>query len=203
MQPSETEDLLRLKSILGRKSISFGEYILASGEKSNVYVDAKLTTCFAEAMPLIARSFLRKLAVKGWAPEAVGGLTVGAEPIAFGIARESLDTPHVINAFIVRKERKPHGMQKLVEGLEPTKGRRVVIIDDVCSKGGSTALAIKNAQSVGMEVIGAICLVDREMGAVDLLSRDFGCELESIFKLSDFRSGHESDLVASPVGATI
>jgi orotate phosphoribosyltransferase len=203
MHPADTEELSKLKSILRRKSISFGEFTLASGEKSNVYVDAKLTTCQAEAVPLIGSAFLDKLMVKGWFPEAVGGLTVGAEPIAFAIASESLKTGHLINAFIVRKEPKPHGMQRLVEGLETTQGRRVVVIDDVCSKGGSTALAIKNAQSVGMIVIGAICLVDREMGAVDLLAHEFGCELESIFKLSDFDASHESIVTADSVGANV
>jgi orotate phosphoribosyltransferase len=78
-------------------------------------------------------------------------------------------------------------MQKVVEGLESTQGRKVVVLDDVCTKGESTALAIQNARSVGMEVLGAICLIDREAGASELLSRDYGVELASIFKLSDFR----------------
>jgi orotate phosphoribosyltransferase len=200
---ADSEELSRLKSILGRKSITFGDFTLVSGEKSNVYVDGKLTTCFAEAMPLIGRAFLHKLKAKGWFPDAVGGLTVGAEPIAFAIARESIDTGHPINAFIVRKEPKPHGRQRLVEGLETTEGCNVVIIDDVCTKGGSTVLAIKNAKSVGMKVIGAVCLVDRQMGASDLLKREFGCELESIFKLSDFHAEHESNAATSPVGANV
>jgi orotate phosphoribosyltransferase len=113
---------------------------------------------------------------------------VGAEPIAFAVARESLEMPPPVDAFIVRKEAKAHGTQKLVEGIDPMEGRRVVVIDDVCTKGESTALAIKNMQSVGMQVLGAICLVDREMGASDLLRREFGLELESIFKLSELRA---------------
>ncbi len=112
---------------------------------------------------------------------------MGADPIAFAIARESLDRPPTIDCFIVRKERKPHGMQKVVEGLDATEGRKVVVLDDVCTKGESTAVAIENAKSAGMEILGAVCLIDREAGASELLRDRFGVELASIFKLSDFR----------------
>jgi orotate phosphoribosyltransferase len=148
-------------------------------------------------MPLVGRVFLYKMTSRGWLPEAVGGLTVGADPIAFAIARESLEAEHRISAFIVRKEPKRHGMQKLIEGLEPTVDRQVVIIDDVCSKGGSTAQAIRNAQTSGMRVLGAICLVDREMGAAELLRKEFGMELESIFRLSDLRPASDECFVGA------
>ena len=94
--------LSHLKSILLRESVRFGEFTLASGKKSDVYVDGKLTTCSAEAMPLIGKVFIDKMQSRGWHPEAVGGLTVGADPIAFSIARESVELGHIINAFIVR-----------------------------------------------------------------------------------------------------
>jgi orotate phosphoribosyltransferase len=188
---SEASELRELRDILLRKSVRLGAVKLSSGELSDIYVDCKPTTCDPNAMPLIGRIFLQKMRDRNWAPEAVGGLIVGAEPIAFAIARESLDTPQIINAFIVRKERKPHGMQKLVEGLDPTEGRKVVIIDDVCTKGGSTALAIENAQSAGMKVIGALCLVDREQGASKLLAEKFGLDLEYVFKISDLRQEAE------------
>ena len=178
----------QLKTILLDKSVWFGEFTLSSGEKTDVYVDCTPTTCHAEAMPIIGKIFLERLREKGWFPEAVGGLMVGAEPIAFAIARESLNQDQIVNAFIVRKEPKPHGRQKVVEGIEPTEGRNVVVIDDVCTKGGSTELAIKNMKSVGMNIIGAICLVDREMGASELLKNAFGIELVSIFKLSELRT---------------
>lgn len=187
MSRNHQHDRRALQEILCAKSVRFGNVTLASGEQSDVYVDAKLTTCSPEAMPLVGRVFLHKMMSRGWLPEATGGLTVGADPIAFAIARESLETEHRVSAFIVRKEPKRHGMQKLVEGLEPTTDRQVVIIDDVCSKGGSTAQAIRNAKTSGMHVLGAICLVDREMGAAELLKNEFGIELESIFKLSELR----------------
>jgi orotate phosphoribosyltransferase len=185
-----TQDLTELQDILSQKSVRFGQFTLTSGKTSDVYVDCKPTTCYARAMPLIGRLFLRMFAEMDWAPEAVGGLTLGADPIAFAIARQSIERLEAapIDAFVVRKERKPHGMQKLVEGLESTEGRKVVIIDDVCTQGGSTATAIRNAQSVGMEIIGAGCLIDREAGASEILRGEFGIELASIFKLSNFRT---------------
>jgi orotate phosphoribosyltransferase len=90
-----------------------------------------------------------------------------------------------MNAFIVRKDAKKHGMQRFIEGLDQTQGLKVVIIDDVCTKGGSTAQAVEKAIMAGMQVLGAICLVDREMGAASLLNEKFGIDLESIFRLSD------------------
>jgi orotate phosphoribosyltransferase len=185
---SHSGELLSLKEMLCAKSVRFGDFTLASGTKSEVYVDGKLTTCSPEAMPLIGRAFIREMRSRGWQPEAVGGLTVGADPIAFSIARESVDEKPLINAFIVRKEAKKHGMQKFIEGLDQTDGLRVVIIDDVCTKGGSTAQAAEKAIAAGMRVLGAMCLVDREMGAAALLEDRFGLRLGSIFKLSDLRN---------------
>jgi orotate phosphoribosyltransferase len=188
MAPTQSKDLADLHEILSKKSVRFGNFTLASGQTSDVYIDCKPTTCDPRAMPIIGRLFLQKMEEKMWFPEAVGGLMVGAEPISFAIARESLDRGMIpISAFIVRKEQKPHGMQKLVEGIEQPEGRKVVIIEDVCTKGESTALAIRNVKSVGMEILGAICLIDREAGASELLHTEFNVELTSIFKLSDFR----------------
>ncbi len=184
---STSTPLAELHEILKKKSVQFGSFTLASGQTSDVYVDCKPTTCDPRAMPIIGHLFLAKMKEKMWSPDAVGGLTMGADPIAFAIARESLDRPPTVDSFIVRKDRKPHGMQKVVEGLEDTQGRKVVIIDDVCTKGESTAIAIRNATSVGMEILGAVCLIDREAGASELLRNEFGVELASIFKLSDFR----------------
>jgi orotate phosphoribosyltransferase len=196
-------ELQRLRSILLRESVRFGEFKLASGQASDVYVDGKLTTCSAEAMPLIGKVFIEKMQSRGWYPEAVGGLTVGADPIAFSIARESLESGHKINAFIVRKEPKKHGMQRFIEGMENAQGKKVVVIDDVCSTGESTAQAIRKAKDAGMEVLGAICLVDRNMGARELLGREFNCALEWIFPLSELRAEHESRAASHPVEAAV
>jgi len=179
------DDLLRLKEILVSRSLSTsGNFTLHSGEKSTVYVDGKLTTLVAEAMPLVGRAFLQKIRGRGWTPEAVGGLTLGADPIAFAIARESLEAGPSIHAFVVRKEPKKHGTQKFVEGLEATEGKSVVILDDVCTKGDSTLQAILKAQDAGMRVLGAACLVDREQGATEMLAGK-GIVLEHVFTLSE------------------
>jgi orotate phosphoribosyltransferase len=180
---SQESDYSTLKDLLCRKSVRLGNFTLASGEKSTVYVDSKLTTFRPEAMPLVGRLFLKKIRECGWFPEAVGGLTLGADPIAFSIARESLGTDHPIPAFVVRKEQKTHGMGRQIAGIEDPQNVAAVIIDDVCTKGGSTAQAIEQAQAAGMKILGAVCLVDRRQGATELLHDKFGLRLESIFTL--------------------
>ncbi|HEX7361873.1 MAG TPA: orotate phosphoribosyltransferase [Bryobacteraceae bacterium] len=188
MPGTENDELSRLKTLLCAKSVRRGEVTLASGQKSDIYVDGKLTTYSAEAMPLVGRAFLRKMAALHWAPEAVGGLTLGADPIAFAVARESLEFGRPIDAFVIRKEPKKHGMQRFVEGLDETAGREVVILEDVCTTGGSTAQAIEKALAAHMRIVGAICLVDREMGGPALLREKFGIRLEGIFTLADLRN---------------
>jgi orotate phosphoribosyltransferase len=206
MPVSQDQERSQLRDILARKSVQVGRsFKLASGAVSDVYIDAKRTTCSPEAMPLIGRAFLRKLKECGWSPQAIGGKTVGADPIAFSVARESIEPgglPNSINAFIVRKEPKKHGMEQYIEGLEHTDGLQVVIVDDVCTKGGSTGEAIKRAQNAGMTVLGAICLVDREEGATDFLANQYQCRLESIFKKSELLARYDqSSIAADPVGA--
>src|SRR5262245_19814641 len=135
---SSSGDRESLKHLLTTRSLTFGDVQLASGEKSSVYVDGKLTTYFPDAIPLVGRLFLEEIRRQGWQPEAVGGLTLGADPIAFSVARASVDAPPPVAAFVVRKAAKEHGKQKFIEGLHRTEGVPVVVIDDVCTKGGST-----------------------------------------------------------------
>jgi len=204
MSSDLTNDLAALKAILCRKSVRLGDFTLASGEKSSIYVDSKLTTFSPEAMPLVGRLFIQKLLDCGWHPDAVGGLTLGADPIAFAIARESSDTVHPINAFVVRKDAKSHGMGKVIAGLENVRDLSVVIIDDVCTKGGSTAQAIESARAVGMRILGAICLVDRRQGATELLRDRYGVPLESIFTLSQLTDHMKAlDAASHPVGSGV
>jgi orotate phosphoribosyltransferase len=186
LQTDAGQDRARLRDILCRKSIQLGDFTLVSGEKSKFYVDAKLTTYVPEAMPLIGRLCLERFQKREWFPEAIGGLTLGADPIVFAIARESVEhAAHPVSAFVVRKESKKHGMGRYIEGLDHTEGLRVVIVDDVCTKGGSTALAVEKALEAGMKVIGAMCLVDRQQGAAGLLQERFGIALESVFTLAE------------------
>ena len=190
----------QLKEILCTNSLQLNtgkEYELRSGDKTPVYVDAKLTTCSPEAISLVGRVFLDRIIERHWNPEAIGGLTLGADPIAIAVARESFETHRPLQAFIVRKEPKKHGMQRFIEGIVDPSGRRVVIIDDVCTRGESTAQAIQTARDAGMEVLGAICLVDRERGAADLLSERFGVSLEKIFTLAELLAAMPSNVDAA------
>ena len=158
--------------------------MLASGRRSNIYVDARTTTLRAEAMPLIGRLFLEKMDERGWRPAAVGGLTMGADPLASAIARESLDTGRPVNAFIVRKETKKHGLQKRIEGLADPGPIDVVVVEDVATTGGSAAQAIDACREAGFNVLGVIALVDREEGAADAMGQ-LHCEFDRIFRLAE------------------
>jgi orotate phosphoribosyltransferase len=173
-----------LRALLVENSLRMGDFVLASGQCSRVYVDAKLTTCRAQAMPLIGAMFLERMQEQGWRPMAVGGLTMGADPISAAIASESLKGPVPIDFFVVRKEPKKHGMQKFLEGVANPEGLQVVVVDDVCTTGGSTITAVERCREAGMLVLGAICLVDREQGARENLAA-IGCELVSVFRLRD------------------
>jgi orotate phosphoribosyltransferase len=185
------DDRERLKSWLCRYSVRFGEFKLVSGQTSNVYVDAKLTTYRAEAMPLVGRLFLEKLRERCWRPAAVGGLSLGADPIAMALAHESRGSDLEVNAFVVRKEAKKHGMMRFIEGLADPGGVPVVILDDVCTTGGSTITAIERARQSGMEVLGAICLVDREMGAPRNIEAQ-NCPFDRIFALSELKAHYDA-----------
>lgn len=176
----------RLKEILRKVSVRRGqEFVLASGRRSNVYVDARLTTLRAEAMPLIGRLFLAKMRERGWAPDAVGGLTMGADPVVAAIAHESLATGHVVNAFIVRKQAKKHGMQRRIEGLSETGPLNVVVVEDVATTGGSAAQAITACREAGLRVLGAISLVDRQEGAAEHIEQELNCPFDRIFLLEE------------------
>ncbi|MBZ5579354.1 MAG: orotate phosphoribosyltransferase [Acidobacteriia bacterium] len=194
-------DREQLKALLRQHSVRFGEFKLVSGQTSSVYVDAKLTTCKAAAMPLIGRLFLEKMAERGWHPAAVGGLTLGADPIGMAIAHESAATDRPLDAFVVRKEPKKHGTMKFVEGLAPTEGVAVVIIDDVCTTGGSTITAIDNARQAGMRVLGAVCLVDRQMGAAQNLAAQ-DCLLDCIFTLDELKEQGDGQSDPALTGAS-
>lgn len=174
-----------LREMLRRVSVRHGDFTLVSGERSEWYVDAKMTTFTARAMPWIGRLFLDTFARRDWMPKAVGGLTMGADAIAASIARESLERDLEINSFVIRKETKKHGMKKFLEGIVEPQGMPVVILDDVCSTGGSTITAIERAREAGMEVLAAVCLVDREMGAENNIQGNLQCPFDRIFRLRE------------------
>ena len=157
----------RLTKLLFEKSFMYNEepiFSLVSGRKSNFYFNCKPTTLDPEGMFLIGHLFFEN--VRGLKPDGIGGLTFGADPIAMATAFTSRLQGMPIKAFSVRKEPKSHGIVKWIEGdLKP--GERVVIVDDVVTTGGSTIKAIEQARSVGMEVLKAVVLIDRQEGGMD------------------------------------
>jgi orotate phosphoribosyltransferase len=179
------DDRARLREILATHSVRRGgEFTLASGRKSSVYIDARVTTCRAEAMPLIGRLFLAKMRERGWRPEAVGGMSIGADPVVIAVARASVDEPPLVNAYLVRKEAKQHGARRRIEGLDDTSALDVVVVDDVCTTGGSTIQAIEASREAGLNVLGAICLVDRQEGGAEAIAAA-GCGFDRIFTMAE------------------
>lgn len=162
----------RLLEILRSKSLKLGCFKLVSGKTSNYYFDSKLTTLDPEGSYLTARLILHEIQTRGIQADAIGGLTLGADPIVCSIATTSFfqrSSFPPIPAFIVRKEAKQHGTEQFIEGLEPRAGMRVIIVDDVCTTGVSTLKAIKRSEEAGMEVIAVFCLVDRQQGGREAL----------------------------------
>jgi len=152
--PSARQELLTL---LATKSFRLGKFKLSSGGTSDYYIDCRTTTLDARGAQLTGQVFLEEIQKRGWNPQAIGGLTMGADPIVVSVSIAS----GKINGFLVRKAEKQHGTGQRIEGFRE-KGAKVVIVDDVCTTGSSTIQAIEIAKEFGFEVVGAMCLVERE-----------------------------------------
>ncbi len=162
----------RLKELLRKLSLKTGDFLLASGRRSKYYFDSKLTTLTAEGAYLTGRCFLDVIAEKKIAADAIGGMTLGADPIVSAVAALSQKEGRPLDAFIVRKEAKGHGTMKWIEG--PAKpGQKVIIVDDVVTTGGSTLKAIERAKEFGLEVVAVMALLDREEGGTEALSKEY------------------------------
>jgi orotate phosphoribosyltransferase len=160
----------RLRALLKEHSLMFGDFTLVSGKKSRFYFDSKKTTLRAEGAWLTASEILRTLRERGIEADAIGGMTLGADPIVCPVAALSHRDGPPLRAFIVRKEAKGHGTGRQIEGdLEP--GSRVVVVDDVVTTGGSTLRAIEAVEQAGHEVVAVLALVDREEGGTEALQR--------------------------------
>jgi len=199
--PSARQQLLAL---LARRSFRLGQFQLSSGGTSDYYIDCRATTLHAEGACLTARVVLDEIQRRAWRPEAIGGLTMGADPIVTGVSMLSAQESHprafsaslpspglLIHGFLVRKSEKVHGTGQRIEGFRES-GAPVVIVDDVCTTGGSTIQAIEAAREFGFRVIGVICLVEREeaKGREAIEQVADGIPFVSIFTASDVRAEH-------------
>ncbi|HEY9449455.1 MAG TPA: orotate phosphoribosyltransferase [Gemmatimonadaceae bacterium] len=153
----------RLLELLATHSVRRGQFTLASGRQSTLYIDARLTTMSPEGLSVIGPLGVTALAGSGWDVQSVGGLTLGADPVAYAISYASATLPRPLRAFTVRKQAKEHGTAKLIEGPFRS-GDRVAVIEDVITTGGSALKAIQAVRDAGGVVAGVLALVDREEG---------------------------------------
>ena len=184
----------RLKQLIQEKCILHGDFVLASGQRAKIYFDGKRATLDPEGVHLIATLILEaadRLAADDGRPiDAVGGPTIGADPVVGHVAGLSWERAQAaaggqqrtLRAFLVRKESKQHGTRRLIENDIP-KGARVIVFEDVVTTGGSTLAAIKKIEEAGLEVAAVLAMVDREQGGEEALAR---YRYRPFFKKSEF-----------------
>jgi orotate phosphoribosyltransferase len=173
--------------MLAHKSFRLGEFQLSSGSTSDYYIDCRVTTLDARGAQLVGEVFLAEIREQGWEADALGGLTMGADPIVVAVAV----TSGTIHGFLVRKAEKQHGTGQRIEGFRE-KGAQVVIVDDVCTTGSSTVQAIEAAREYGFEVIGVMCLVERQdaHGRPSVEKAAAPANFISIFTANEVRKEH-------------
>jgi len=188
MENRETLTRKLAELILDREALKFGDFTLASGKKSDYYIDGRIVSLLPEGTYLTGEIILAILEEEYPEAGAVGGLIAGAVPVATAVARASRGKDREINAFMVRKEVKKHGTQRSVEGpLEP--GTKVVVVDDVVTSGGSTVQAIDRLEEFGCSVLGTISIVDREEPKVDRYMQYRNIAILTISTLREIHSG--------------
>ncbi|MCM8795792.1 MAG: orotate phosphoribosyltransferase [Candidatus Omnitrophica bacterium] len=172
----------RLLCLLKKEALKKGKFILSSGKTSNYYLDGRVITLDAEGAYLVA-SIILKL-IKDKKISALGGPTLGADPIVGAVAALSHIKKIPLKTFIVRKLAKKHGMRRKIEGPALKKGSKVILVDDVATTGKSLLEAKAALEELGVKVKRAIVMVDRGEGAQEALKR-VGCRLDAIFTLND------------------
>jgi len=181
---SSRQDLLRL---LAHKSFRLGKFKLSSGTESDYYIDCRTTTLDAKGARLTGEVFTEEIRKQAWKPQAIGGLTMGADPIVTAVSIVSGE----LHGFLIRKAEKQHGTAQRIEGFRE-RGARVVIVDDVCTTGASTVQAIEAAREFGFEIAAVMCLVEREeaKGRPSVEKAAAPAPFISIFTASDVRAEH-------------
>ena len=167
------QHLRQLREIIRQRSLRIGDFTLTSGKKSSYYLDCRMTTLDPNGALLIGRLILQRIGDHNIQADAIGGLTMGADPIATAVAVVSAVEGRPLPAFIVRKEAKGHGAQRTIEGWDGKPGARVVIVDDVCTTGGSMLAAADRAEEAGYTVAAVFCVVDREEGGTELIAKRY------------------------------
>lgn len=173
----------RLLDLLAQRSARRGTFTLASGRQSDLYIDCRPTTMHPEGLSLIGPLGLHALGERGWHPDSIGGLTLGADPVSYAIAYASQLAGMPTRAFTVRKEAKTHGTGKLIEGAY-LAGDRVVVIEDVITTGGSALKAVEVVRAAGGHVVGVLSVVDREEGGREAVEAA-GLEVASLALASE------------------
>lgn len=163
------DELAQLAALLRERSVQTGSFTLASGRQSSYYIDARRTTMSARGLELIGKLGLAAIRRAGWRPAFVGGLTLGADPVAYAIARASREEPPEIDGFTVRKEPKAHGRKRQIEGCFAPPSE-VVVVEDVITTGQSALRAVDSVRAEGGTVLGVLAVVDREEGGREALA---------------------------------
>ena len=175
---SEREELLNQ---IRTKAVVHGRVTLSSGEDADYYVDLRRVSLDAQAAPLIGRVMLEL--TRDWEYDAVGGLTLGADPVATSMLHVAAAQGRQLDAFVVRKAEKTHGLQRRIEG-PGVSGRRVLAVEDTSTTGGSVLTAVAALREAGAEVVGVAVIVDRATGAKERVEAE-GCTYRSAFSLDD------------------
>lgn len=199
MTPSTFSD--QLLGLLARTSFKLGQFQLSSGVTSDYYIDCRATTLHAEGGRLTGQSVLELLEANHVDAEAVGGLTMGADPIVSNVATASAWRAQqhpgapLLHGFLVRKAEKAHGTGRRIEGFS-REGARVVIVDDVCTTGASTIAAVEAAREAGMIVAAVVCIVEREEanGRPAVESAASGAPFLRLFSANEVRAEHVRQL---------
>ena len=163
------------------KAVVHGKVTLSSGKEADHYVDLRRITLDAQAAPLVGRVMLEL--TKQWEYDAVGGLTLGADPIAISMLHSAAAQGRKLDAFVVRKAEKTHGLQRQIEGPD-VSGRRVLAVEDTSTTGGSVLTAVDALREAGAEVVGVAVIVDRATGAKQRVEAE-GCDYLYAFGLDD------------------
>lgn len=159
----DAKALVQLADLLRQRSLTHGDFVLASGRRSTFYIDARRTTMSGEGQVLIGSAGLAALQARAWNPRSVGGLTLGADPVAYALAHAARLAGIALDAFTVRKQAKAHGTGRRIEGCFEA-GDRVVVIEDVITTGRSALEAVAAVRAERANVLGVLAVIDRQEG---------------------------------------